>query len=241
MEFQFNFDDFDNQFVVKNQMCKVPDIKYPIKLLRYFICSNLIESELVNGASIAEIGIDRGQMQRWLLDCGRVTSIDIWDGYDVDIKSEVRSLKYSNLIEGDVTQPEFSVNRTYDVFVLVHFLEHLHNPEQFLEKIGPSLNVGGSIVGGMPVTPQIFAHGRERKIRKTAKPFGHVSVFSPERIKEFAHANGYDVELISGAFLARMSDKSIENSLAWLKFNLWFGQKFPSLGGEIYFKLRKKA
>lgn len=235
----YHIDDFLKQSRVKADMCRRPEIRFPIKLVRYFLCSNLIETELKDGVTIAEIGIDRGQMQKWLFDCGRMHSIGAWDGYDVRIRPEVRRLNYSNLFEGDVTQPGFEIDGTYDVFVLVHFLEHLHEPEAFMDRILPSLEPGGCVVGGMPVTPELFAAARQNKIRRSARPFGHVSVFSPERIRRYAAERGYCVEFMSGAFLARMSDTMVENSRMWLEFNLWFGRQFPSLGGEMYFKLRK--
>jgi SAM-dependent methyltransferase len=234
--------DFLHQGAVKALMCKRPEIRYPIKLIRYWMCSKLVEQELRLEPSvrIAEIVIDRGQMQKWVLDCGRIRDFVVWDGFDVDIKPEVRELEYSKLIECDVARSDFEIEKSYDVFILVHFLEHLHEPEAFLSKVSAALNLGGVIIGGMPVTPERFAFAREAKIRKTATPFGHVSVFSPERIRRFADENGYEVEFLSGAFLARMSGKTIENSRVWLRFNLWFGRLFPSLGGEIYFKLRKR-
>lgn len=232
-------DDFLQQSRVKSDMCSRPEIRYPVKLVRYLLCSSLIEAELKDGTAVAEIGIDRGQMQKWLLDCARIRKLGTWDGYDIRIRPEVRNLQYSNLIEGDVTRPGFEIAGAYDVFVLVHFLEHLHEPEAFLDTLSPSLKPGGCLIGGMPVTPAWFAAAWQGRIRKTAKPFGHVSVFSPKRIRRYAEANGYCVEFLSGAFLARMSDSLIEHSRLWLEFNLWFGRRFPSLGGEIYFKLRK--
>jgi hypothetical protein len=34
---------------------------------------------------------------------------------------------------------------------------------------------------------------------------------------------------------------ALENSSAWLRFNLAFGGLFPSLGGELYFALEHRG
>lgn len=237
---KLNSADFLPQTDVKQIVCKKPQIQYPIKLNRYWISGHLIRAEglIKPDQSIAEIGIDRGQMKRWMnnLSWG---SHHRWDGYDVDIKVLTAGLNYSSLIQGDVTLPEWSPRQFYDTAILVHFLEHLHKPEEFVERLSSYLTIGGTIIGGMPVTPEFARRARESKIRKTAKPFGHVSVFSPERVFDMATQLGFSVEILTGAFLIRCSDTAIENSKFWVEFNYWFGKTFPSLGGEIYFKLRK--
>ena len=237
---KLNSADFLVQHDVKQMVCKKPQIRYPIKLNRYWISGHLIRTEaLINpNQSIIEIGIDRGQMKRWMNNLNW-SSYDRWDGYDVDIKTLTAGLGYGSLVEGNVTLPRWSPQKSYDTAVLIHFLEHLHRPEDFVEQLSSYINVGGAIIGGMPVTPHFARQARESKIRKTAKPFGHVSVFSPERVFSMAQQLGFSVEILTGAFLIRCSDAAIENSKFWVEFNYWFGKNFPSLGGEIYFKLRK--
>jgi len=232
--------DFLQQSDVKQLACRNPSIKYPIKLNRYWIAGQLLHEEGNDNHAqqIIEIGIDRGQMKRWMNNLG-FSAYATWDGYDVDIKDLAVEADYSDLVEGDVTQENWAPHAEYDTAVLIHFLEHLHEPEAFLERLTANIRPGGAIIGGMPVTPEFARQGREDQIRKTAQPFGHVSVFSPERIHKLAKQLGFTVEILTGAFLARCSDRSIENSERWLKFNYWFGKTFPSFGGEIYFKLRK--
>lgn len=234
--------DFLQQTDVKQLACRDPSIVYPIKLNRYWISGHLIREEGTHNPAqrIIEIGIDRGHMKRWMNNLD-FSAYATWDGYDVDIKTLTAEAEYSDLVEGDVTQDDWSPHTGYDTAVLIHFLEHLHEPEKFVEQLTPSIQAGGVIIGGMPVTPEFARQSRENKIRKTAQPFGHVSVFSPERIHDMANQLGYTVEILTGAFFARCSDRSIENSKSWLAFNYWFGKNFPSLGGEIYFKLRKNS
>ncbi|GEM_PF-535154 len=232
--------DFLPQHDVKGMVCKKPEINYPIKLNRYWISGHLIRMEGSQNPnqSVVEIGIDRGQMKRWMNNLAW-DEYSQWDGYDVEIKPLTSGLGYDALVESDVTEPSWSPTQEYDTAVLIHFLEHLHEPEAFVERLSPHLKPGSAIVGGMPVTPEFARHNREVKIRKTAKPFGHVSVFSPERIRDMAKQLRFSVEILTGAFFVRCSDNAIENSKHWLEFNYWFGKTFPSIGGEIYFKLRK--
>lgn len=234
--------DFLQQSDVKQLACRDPSIQYPIKLNRYWISGYFIREEGVRHPAqhIIEIGIDRGQMKRWMNNL-QFSAYATWDGYDVDIKSMTAEADYSHLIQGDVTQDNWAPRTQYDTAVLIHFLEHLHEPEAFVERLTPSIQPGGAIIGGMPVTPEVARHWRENTIRKTAQPFGHVSVFSPKRVYDMASDLGYRVEVLTGAFLARLSDRPIENSKRWLELNYRFGNMFPSVGGEIYFRLRKNA
>jgi len=77
------------------------------------------------------------------------------------------------------------------------------------------------------------------KLRITAKKYGHVSVFSPERVHKMAADNGLKVEFLSGAFFMRKKGFFLENYTWWFKFNIWFGGMFPSWPGETYWVLRK--
>jgi len=69
--------------------------------------------------------------------------------------------------------------------------------------------------------------------------FGHVSVFSPQRVRNMAKTCGLYLNFISGAFLLRKSGSFLENLKGWLRFNLLWGAFFPALSGEIYWSMRK--
>jgi hypothetical protein len=53
-------------------------------------------------------------------------------------------------------------------------------------------------------------------------------------------AAGCTTEFMSGAFFLRSSGSLLENCAAWIRFNLWWGGKFPSWPGEIYWLMRKR-
>jgi len=125
--------------------------------------------------------------------------------------------------------------------ILLHVLEHLFKPEALITKLVPHLKPGGMLIGGFPSTPESMAQLREDKIRQDAGKYGHVSVFSPQRVRDMAAANGLEVEFLSGAFFMRKKGFFLENYKWWLRFNLWFGALFPGWPGETYWILRKPA
>jgi hypothetical protein len=122
------------------------------------------------------------------------------------------------------------------VVVYLHLLEHLHTPEACLRAFLPFLRQDGLIVGGSPTMPKLIADlGYERRLRQRARPFGHVSILSPERLELFAQSEGLRLRFLSGSYLTRNNGHAIENSAFWLRLNVAFGSLFPSLGSEVNF------
>jgi len=143
--------------------------------------------------------------------------------------------------DANFSAPSFALQREFDTAILLHVLEHLFEPEEVLKKIAAAIRPGGSLIGGFPVVPGPLAGIRESQVRKTAKPMGHVSVFSPARVRRMAAQAGLQVEFMSGAFLMRSKGSALENSSAWMRFNIAWGRLFPGWPGEIYWLMRKPA
>jgi hypothetical protein len=134
------------------------------------------------------------------------------------------------------------LERRYDVMIFLHLLEQLHAPERCLASFQQYLPSGGTMIGGSPTMPRLIADaGYERRLARRARPFGHVSVLSPERIDSFAEQAGLRLAFMSGAFFMRRQGSRIENSPLWLRANLAFGGLFPSLGSEVYFALERTS
>jgi len=223
-------------------------INYPIRMVRYWFIYHFLREESVRrGAlNVCEIGVDVGQMLGFLKAAvalgGDKVKLASWDAVDAIIREDVLTrVGYNQFYQVDLESPEFALSddKQYDVMILTHVLEHLFKPEALVAKIVPHLKPGGVLIGGMPSTPKAFAQGRENKIRATARKFGHVSVFSPERVREMAAQCGLEVEFLSGAFFMRKKGFFLENTKWWLRFNLWFGAMFPGWPGELYWVLRK--
>ncbi len=232
---------FDAQLWVKKFFAKLRATRYPIKLLRYWFIYNLIQQEQIRlgrPLRVCEVGVDRGQMLRFMHHAG-FAEITCWVAVDCQLHPELAESGYSKQIEANVDEPDFCLDETYDVIVVLHVLEHLFEPEALVNRLTAALVPGGVLVGGSPVTPNSFAAYWQKRIRHSASKFGHVSVFSHQRVSQMAHSSGLNLDFISGAFLLRKSGSFLENFKGWLRLNLFWGAVFPSLGGEIYWRMRK--
>lgn len=221
-------------------------INYPIRLVRYWFMYHFLREDAARKGAldVCEIGVDVGQMLGFMHAAaqhgGEKVQLSSWDAVDALIRRDIlERAGYNNFYEVDLESEEFMLDRQYDAMILLHVLEHLFEPEKLLAKLVPHLNPGGMLIGGFPSTPESLTHSRENKIRATARKFGHVSVFSPERVRDMAKAAGLEVEFLSGAFFMRKKGFFLENYRFWLRFNLWFGALFPSWPGETYWILRK--
>ena len=226
---------------IKDIFVKPRATRYPVKLLRYWFTYNLIQEERIRlgrPLRVCEIGVDRGQMLRFTRDAG-FADIESWVAVDCRLQPELRESGYTRQIESNVDLPDFVLDEKYDVIIVLHLLEHLFEPEQLTQRLSAALAPGGVMIGGFPVTPKCAASYWQKRIRRTASQFGHVSVFSPQRVESMANSSGLLLDFISGAFLMRKTGAFIENSKIWLRLNLLFGALFPSLGGEIYWRMRK--
>lgn len=231
----------DAQNWVKDIFAKTRATRYPIKLLRYWFMYNLIREEQIRlgrPLRVCEIGVDRGQMLRFTRDAG-FADIACWVAVDCRLQPELRESGYTRQVEANVDLPDFFLDEEYDVIVALHLLEHLFEPEQLAHRLSAALAPGGVMIGGFPITPKWLASYWQKRIRLTASKFGHVSVFSPQRVKNMANSCGLYLDFISGAFFLRKSGSFLENCKAWLRLNLLFGALFPALGGEIYWRMRK--
>lgn len=226
---------------------KVTRVRYPIRLFRYWFVCHLLQREhrrLRRPYSVCEVGIDRGQMRAFMLASGPAASslFARWDGVDCAIQHHnLQPLNYSALVEADVEKSGLPPGPPYDVLILLHVLEHLAEPERVLRALASHLRDGGSVVGGFPVHPDWAAPWRERILRRTAAPRGHVSAFSVSRLKAMAQGCGMSVEFVSGAFLMRMSGSALENRAWWARLNLLLGALVPGWPGELYWVLRKRG
>lgn len=245
----WDLDSLENNSLIREKDYGIPlkckNTSYPIRMLRYWFCAHFLREECrlkSRPLSVLEVGIDRGQMKGFA-DSVR-SSYDIavheWDGVDcVYDESTLRGCGYSDFFHLNIESGDLDFNKKYDVIILLHVLEHLSDPESIFTKLANNLREGGVMIGGFPVLPHPFVNAREKRLRKIAKPFGHISVFSPRRLSSMAVENDLVLEFSSGAFLMRRKGFALENYSWWIRFNLIFGASFPALGSELYWKMRK--
>jgi SAM-dependent methyltransferase len=219
-------------------------VRYPIRLLRYWFGYHLLRVEaarLGRPADVAEIGVHTGQFLEFVRSAPVVPAIGRWTAVDaVMLTEKLRKAGYEDFFEANLEDAEMALPHAYDAAVLLHVLEHLFEPEAALRKIAAGLRPGGVLIGGFPVLPDFLVARRQAAVRRTAGPMGHVSIFSPERVVRMGAAAGCDTEFLSGAFLMRSKGSALENSAGWMRFNLWWGARFPAWPGEIYWLMRKR-
>jgi SAM-dependent methyltransferase len=239
---QWSLASFDEQSWVKKISDTTSSTHYPIKLLRYWFMYHFIKSQqqrLGRALRVCEIGVDRGQMRRYIQDAG-FTDIECWEAVDYKLQPELAESGYTKQIQANVDVPEFKLAEQYDVIIVLHLLEHLFEPEQLVAKLAPALVSDGILIGGFPTVPHFIRASREKKIRQTAANFGHVSTFSPQRVKSMAQNCGLSLDFLSGSYFLRKRNFALENYSFWVRLNLLWGALFPALSGEIYWQIRKK-
>jgi SAM-dependent methyltransferase len=219
-------------------------VRYPIRLLRYWFGYHLLRVEAERAGrplDVAEIGVHTGQFLEFVKSAPVQPALGRWTAVDaVMLTEKLRKAGYDDFFEANLEDAAFDLPQEYDAAVLLHVLEHLFEPEKVLAKIAARIRPGGVLIGGFPVLPDFLVARRQASVRKTAKPMGHVSVFSPERVVRMGEAAGCTTEFASGAFLMRSKGSALENSRAWMRFNLRWGGMFPSWPGEIYWLMRKR-
>lgn len=222
-----------------------PQTRYSVRLLRNWFVRSLLERlyrRLGRPLRVLEVGVGRRAELRAVI--GSQDWIGHWDGFDVN-RPVVQLELYNDFFEADVEAPlPPELPRNYDVVLLSHILEHLVEPETAMARLVDVLAPDGLLIGGSPTMPAAMARLREHFLRRKnegvpVSEHRHMSVISPSRIHRFAQRNGLDAELVTGTFFLRWSGFFLENFATWIRLNLAWGALFPSLGGEVYFALRK--
>lgn len=225
---------------------------YPFRYARYWFMYHYLEelySRTQRPLRVCEVGVHNGQMLAFMGGTpngdGRLELPDRvadWTAVDVNINEEkLRRYGYTATTCCNVETAWDPEPGRYDAIVFLHVLEHLLQPEHTLRTAAQALQPGGCLIGGAPAMPDWLARRYEPRLRTNAGKHGHVSAFSPARIRRAAGNLGMHLDHISGAFAVRMSGRAIENNALWLRMNLAFGAGFPSLGSEVYFMMTRRG
>ena len=221
--------------------------RYSIRLLRYWFARSLLERvhrQAGRPLRILEVGVGgKAELRDFI---GSQRWIERWDGLDVNRSIHNTGL-YDQFFEADVESDlSLVLPHNYDAVVVSHILEHLLDPHAAMARLANALAPGGVLIGGSPTMPSLIAPFRESFLRRKnatipVTEHRHVSVITPMRIRRFAQALMLDPELVTGTFFLRWSGLFLENFPFWIRMNLAWGALFPSLGGEVYFLLRKRG
>ena len=233
-----------------NVPAEVLAVRYPFRLLRYwFMHQMLLQHAHARSLplSVAEVGVDEGQQLAFTSSAGDAARQSAWwyrwDAFDCAPSTEALTRQgYSNVVSVDLERPDCRdvlAGRNYDVVIALHVLEHLHDPGTGVRHLASMVKPGGLLIGGCPVTPHVAQAWWQKRLRRRARPRGHVSVLSPQRLRAMAIDAGLVPEWQGGAFLMRKRGFALENQAWWLRLNLAFGALVPSWPGEIYFAWRR--
>lgn len=218
--------------------------RYPIRAIRYWWahCAILRESHRSpRPLAVADVGCSSGVLRRYT---GPIASTD-WTGLDMRADPEaLRQVGYARFLECDFDRKLPLEDGSMDIVVHLHVIEHLPRPEFAFAELARITAPGGIILAGSPVMPPGLASLREwqhrSRMRRGLLAKGrHINSMDPWRWRRMARDNGLEVEIESGAFLARWSGNPLESQRWWLRLNMAWGAAVPCLGGEIYLALRK--
>ncbi|MBL8521358.1 MAG: methyltransferase domain-containing protein [Betaproteobacteria bacterium] len=219
------------------------------RMLRYWYMERLVAREALlcdRALRVLEVGVDRGQMKSFVDHAPAPACYAAWDAADIAPQQEVlHAAGYARCIpldlEDEPALEAFAAAHAgqYDVLIVLHLLEHLADPHAAFRVLARVVRPGGVALGGYPSLPDWLRHMRERQLRASAMPHGHVSAFSPGRTRQMADAAGLSVEWMAGAFALRASGSPLEDQAWWLRANAAFGALLRGWPGELYWQMRK--
>ena len=245
---------WDLAFLAENQTVRskrfgIPreakSVRYPIRLLRYWFGYHLLREEAERKSSaleVAEIGVHSGQMLEFVRSAPGPLPLRKWTAVDtVMLWEKLRKAGYDDFLEANLENASFELpGRLRCGSALAHsgaFVRAGGRPPKGSSTDSPRWGAHWRLSG----RPGDLCQDEGEQDQATAASMGHVSVFSPARVRRMAKDTGLRLEFISGAFFVRSKGSPLENSALWARFNLLWGAIFPGWPGEIYWLMRKPA
>jgi SAM-dependent methyltransferase len=220
--------------------------RFPARLNRYLISSSYLFEEAQRRRSplrVCEIGISRGLMPRFVAEAAnffgleRAQVVRQWIGVDIDLSRLHHRECYDDLRQLDVERQPIPAG--CDAYILLHVLEHLHQPLRVLEDFRDNAAPGALAIIGVPSQPHLLSAVWERAIRLHPNENGHVSAFSRTRLLRLLSELGLAVESERAGYVLRASGLPVEDSAWWQGWNLALGERFPGFPGEYLVCARK--
>lgn len=137
--------------------------------------------------SLLDIGCSGGEFLELALDTGIYA-----EGVEINPKFADKARKRTNSIvyEGDIC--EVSIPKKYDVINLTEIIEHVLDPNKFLNRIFEVLNPGGMIfITTMPNNSSIKIRIFKCKNPMIRETFSHHVLYNPKSMKFLLQKNGF--------------------------------------------------
>lgn len=130
-------------------------------------------------------------------------------GLEISKQRRERSKKITKAktINNDLSLTVTKIGK-FDVIVLFHVLEHIHNPKEFLKKISKLLNPKGKIVIEVPNFND-FQISINESYKNWQFQRAHIHYFTPKILKKIFRELGYNANIIG------IQRYSIENMFSW--------------------------
>jgi 2-polyprenyl-3-methyl-5-hydroxy-6-metoxy-1,4-benzoquinol methylase len=212
----------DIEFYQKNEMNRrlIPKsqlneeqmmLKYEIWGIEQFgVVTNLFTDDYLSKGKILEIGSGYG----WFVDKMRKAGYAV-DGIELSDEKQEMAKKYLNLKLLPYNLLEDALPKTmienYDVVCMFHVLEHILDPQLFLERSLKALKKGGKL---LIAVPNYFDHLKQfsKEYNNFAYFRTHLSYFKPATLQYLLQKVGLTNIQIEGTQLY-----SLENAIHWLR------------------------
>ncbi len=157
-----------------------------VELLPYHKEVGKLALKHASNGSVLDIGSGMGQLELFLSQNGFKGEVHVADAYDVCIEasSDYDIVKGHYKLSETEFNPHLAIDRKFDVVVMSHVLEHIHNPSRALENVLSLLNEDGVLIVAVPnpSRPLVF-FGNIFKFHYANR--GHVQAWDPSHWRIF--------------------------------------------------------
>jgi 2-polyprenyl-3-methyl-5-hydroxy-6-metoxy-1,4-benzoquinol methylase len=207
-----------------------PAIEYCFSILKRYL----------HGNHVLELGPAEGVMTELLSNTNK--KLTVVEGSSVFCESLSRRFPSIQVVHA--LFEDFEPEEKYDVIVLGHVLEHVHDPEAILNRARTWLKPEGRIFAAVPNARSLHRQAavimdllpQEDALNEKDRHHGHRTVFNPESFRAAFTRAGLAIDVFGGYWLKPISNSQIENTWtpSMIDAFMQLGERYPDIAGEIY-------